>query len=133
MNIVGVAFVLLPDVFELRTSDEHEVVVADDFAGVANHSAAAGSVFHEIEFAHVMIVDGVVEFRLMTVGHIHEVAFSQRGYFVQDSRFHEGRFSLLISAKVIKNDVLQKKCTRNVALSAIISKKMATFASKFKT
>ena len=85
------AFVLLPHMLQFGAGDEHQVVVADDLAGVAHHAAATGGILHEIQFADVVAVDGIVELCLVAIGHIHEVALGQRRYLVQDSCFHAGQ------------------------------------------
>ena len=79
VDVIAVTLVLLPHVFEVATGDERQLVVADDLAGVAHHTACSGTILHEVQLHDVVAVDGVVELLLMTVGDIHEVVVAQWG------------------------------------------------------
>ena len=72
--VVALAGVLRPDVFQVGTGDEHQVEVADDFAGVTHDAVDPFRPCHEVELKHIVRVNGVVETGLMPVGDIQEIA-----------------------------------------------------------
>ena len=88
-DVVAGTGILFPDVLQIGTGDEHEVVVANDLVRVANDTPHTGSVLNEIELEHLVVVDGIGELLLPAVGNIEGVLTHQRGDFVYDSRlFH---------------------------------------------
>ena len=76
-DILTLAVVLLPDVFEVGTGDEHQVEVADDLIGVANDAAHACGMLHEVQFIDLMIVDGIGKLLLTTVRDVKHILAHQ--------------------------------------------------------
>jgi hypothetical protein len=86
---------------QFRSSDENQVVFAHRLTGIAHHTPTSSGILHEVQFADIVTMDGVIEFRLVPIGHIHEVMFGQWRYFVQYSSFHEGEpFLTYYGAKI---------------------------------
>ena len=78
MYVVCLTFVLHPYMFEFKTGDEHEVVLADHLVAVADDTSHSGSVFYEVEFKHLMIVNRIGELLLMAVGYVENIVFTER-------------------------------------------------------
>jgi hypothetical protein len=65
---------------QVTTGDEHQVVVADDLAGVAHDTPAACRILHEVELHHLVGVDRIVHLLLVAVSHIHKIVFAKWRY-----------------------------------------------------
>ena len=96
-DVVALAVALLPDVFKVWTGDEHEVEVADYFAGVADDAAHTGGMLDEVELIDLMIVDGIGELLLPPVGDVKDVLAHQGRYLVDDRAVHQYFSSFRIS------------------------------------
>ena len=81
MDVFALAFVLLPDMFQIRTGDKYQIDIADHLTAIANHTTGTSCILQEIQLHHVVAVNGKVEFLFVTVGHIHKVVFTQWGNF----------------------------------------------------
>ena len=81
MDVFTPTLMLLPDMFQIRTSDEYQIDVADHLTAIANHTTGPCRILQKIQLHHVVAVNGKVEFLFVTVGHIHKVVFTQWGDF----------------------------------------------------
>ena len=81
MDVIALAFVLFPDMFQIAAGDKYEVAVANDFAAVAHDTTGASRILDEVQLHNVVTMNRIVEFLLVTVGHIHKILFTQRCNF----------------------------------------------------
>ena len=73
VDILTLAFVLLPYMLQIATGDEHQIVIADELTRVTDDSPTTLRILHEVQLHGLMVVDRIVELLLPAVGHIHEV------------------------------------------------------------
>ena len=84
-DVVAVAGVLFPHVLQVRTGDEHKVIIANHLVRVAHDTAHTRCVLNEIELENLVVVNGIGELLLSAVGNIEGILTHQRGDFVNDS------------------------------------------------
>ena len=78
VDVVVLALMLFPDVLQVGTGDEHQVVLARYLTTVADHAPAARSTLDEVQFIELVTVDGKSTLLFVPVGHVHKVVFAQR-------------------------------------------------------
>ena len=81
-DVGGVALALLPDVLQVLSADQDEVVGVDGLDVVPDDALGAGGVLYEIEFEIPVAVQRIVEFSLVPFDDEQAVLLGDRGYFV---------------------------------------------------
>ena len=97
VNIGTGALMLLPHMLKVGRGNEHEVVVVDNFRRVTHNAPNALGILHEVQLIDVVVVYGVIELLLVTVGNVENVASAQGRYFVNDFHVELGVRSVLRS------------------------------------
>ncbi len=88
VNILADAVILLPDVFKVGTGDQYKVVIADHLVGVAHDASHTWGMLHKVELEHLMVMDGIGELLLATLGNVEHIFTHQRGNLVYDLRLN---------------------------------------------
>ena len=85
--------------FQFETGDEHKVIFANHLTAVAHNTSYARCMFHEIQFKHLVVVNGVGKLLFVAVGNIQHVLVHERSNLMEymiggSSRFHISTFNL---------------------------------------
>ena len=87
-DIIAGAFVLLPDMLEIRTGNQHQVVFTNHLVRVAHNAAHTLGMLDEIKFVDFMVMDGIGKLLLAPIRNIEHILAHQRRDFVNDLTFH---------------------------------------------
>ena len=105
VDVLRLAFVVHPGMFEVGIGDEHEVFVADRFDRIAHDALRPFGMFDKVEFAFGMHVNREIESRFETFHHNETIFIRQGRYFFKqfggDHRSLTGfRFFRFSAAKI---------------------------------
>ena len=87
-DIIALASVLFPDMLQIGTGNQHQVVLPYHLIGVANDAAHASGMLHKVQFIHLMIMDRISKLLLPTVSNVEHILSHQGRYLVNDLTLH---------------------------------------------
>ena len=80
--------ILLPHMLQIGTCDQDQVIVADYLIGITHNATHAWGMLHEVQFIHLMVMDGVSKLLLASFCNIEHILTRQLGDLVYDFRLN---------------------------------------------
>ena len=88
VDIVAGAIALLPYMLQIRTSYQHQVVIANHLARVAHNATNAWGMLYEVKFEYLMVMNGIGELFFMSFGNIEYILSRQLGNLMDNLAFY---------------------------------------------
>ena len=95
MNVIALAFILQPYMFQFSACDQDEIVFPYDLTAVAHDAADARGMLHEVQLKHFMVVYRISKLLLVPVGDVKDVFVHQGSYLMEDMVDRGCRFHLV--------------------------------------